>query len=91
MIIGMDKKEIKGKGWSRKLSISQDKYSDISKAIMKTLSTPMRFTEVVNGVRKLLPEFKGSVDWYTITVLRDLETKGKIIRKKGNTTTYLKR
>jgi hypothetical protein len=32
--------------------------------------------DVVKIIRKKLPSFKGSIPWYTISILRDLETRG---------------
>jgi ribosomal protein S25 len=34
--------------------------------------------DVVKNVRKKMPSFKGAIPWYTISVLRDLETRGVV-------------
>ena len=34
--------------------------------------------DVVKNIKKTSPSFKGSIPWYTISILRDLETKGII-------------
>jgi len=34
--------------------------------------------DVVKIIRKKLSSFKGSIPWYTISVLRDLETRGQV-------------
>lgn len=82
---------IRGKGWKKPLNISEEKYTAISKAILKTLgSEPMRFYDLVAKVEAEVTGFSGSVAWYTISVLRELETQGKVVRTTGKTTTYRK-
>jgi hypothetical protein len=34
--------------------------------------------DVVKNIKKTSPSFKGSIPWYTISVLRDLETRGVV-------------
>jgi len=86
-----DKVKIKGRGWNKSFKISRDKYDAVSTVILKVLSDkPLRFSEVENEVKKQLTTFEGSVGWYTISILRELETQGKIKRIKGRTVTYLK-
>lgn len=86
-----DKVKIKGSGWNRSFKISRDKYDAISEAILKVLSDkPMRFSDLESKVKKQLPVFEGSVGWYTISVLRELEAQGKIKRIKGRNVTYSK-
>jgi DNA-binding HxlR family transcriptional regulator len=85
------KKKIRGKGWKKSIKVAQDKYDVISKAILKVLTKkPMRFSELVAKVKKQVPGFPGSVSWYTVTTLRDLESIGKVIRTKGKPVTYQK-
>lgn len=70
---------IRGKGWKRSPTIATDKYEAISKAILRSLTkTPITFSEVVNLVSARLPNFEGSIPWYTISCLRELETQGRI-------------
>ena len=57
-------------------------YEPIKAAILQSLKggKGKTFTELTDDVimilRKKAPGFKGSVPWYTISVLRDLETRG---------------
>ena len=57
-------------------------YEPVKKAILQSLkgSKGKTFTaltgDVVKIVRKQLPDFKGSIPWYTISVRLDLETRG---------------
>ncbi len=85
------KKPIKAAGWTREIKISSEKYEPIAEAILNVLtSSPTRFGQLVQKVQKKLPNFPGSVEWYTITVLRDLENQGKVERTKGKVVTYAK-
>jgi len=34
--------------------------------------------DVVKNIKKKSPSFKGSIPWYTISILRDLETRGVV-------------
>ena len=57
-------------------------YEPVKAAILQSLkgSNGKTFTEltddVVKIIRKQMPEFKGSIPWYTISIRLDLETKG---------------
>ncbi len=65
----------------RQMRIDAGTYEAVSKAILKSLkgSNGKSFTELKNDVaailKKTLPGFKGSIDWYTITIKLNLETK----------------
>ena len=59
-------------------------YEPVSKAIYHTLKSnqPLSFTQIAEGVhdcfKKTKSKFPGSVDWYTITVVKDMEARGII-------------
>ena len=76
-------KSIRGKGWKKSINISLDKYQVVSKAILKALtSKPVKFSELAAKVKIATPNFPGSVSWYTVSVLRELENEGKVIRQQ---------
>ena len=76
--------QIRGRGWSKVSSIAEDKYVVISGAILRSLSkTPITFSKLVIAVRKEARGFSGSVPWYTITCLRELEMRGNVVRHEA--------
>jgi len=66
----------------REVKIDSSIYEPFKAAILQSLkgNSGKPFTEltedVVKNIRKKSPSFKGSIPWYTISVLRDLETRG---------------
>jgi hypothetical protein len=65
----------------RETKIDSSIYDPFKEAILQSLkgSKGKTFTEltddVVKIIRKKKPAFKASIPWYTISVLRDLETR----------------
>ena len=66
------------------MKIDSSIYEPFKAAILQSLkgSKGKTFTEltddVVKIIKKKFSEFKGSTPWYTISVLRDLETRGAV-------------
>ena len=75
--------KIRGKTWTKKTSIDSRKFEVMSKAILASLTAePIPFTRLVEKVAKRLPDFDGSISWYTITCSRELEVRGEIVRQQ---------
>ncbi len=75
------RKRIRGKGWKKQSTISGEKYEVISKAILASLTrTPIKFSRLVELVNGKVKRFSGSVGWYTISCLRELEVQRKVKR-----------
>lgn len=74
-------------------------YEPVKAAIIRCLegSKGKSFTdlseEVTAIIRKKMPAFKGSIPWYTISVKRDLESRGIVeaFKEKGKTLNRLKK
>jgi hypothetical protein len=68
----------------REVKIDSSIYEPFKAAILQSLkgTKGKTFTElsddVVKIIKKRFSEFNGSVPWYTISVLRDLETRGVV-------------
>lgn len=66
------------------VSIDKEKYDTIRKAILDIVKEgPVPFKELAPRVKKLCPDFDGSVSWYVTTVKLDLEARGLIERVPG--------
>lgn len=68
----------------RETKIDSAIYEPFKAAIMQSLKGSKGKTfgeltdDVIKIIRKKLPSFKGSIPWYTISILRDLETRGQV-------------
>src|SRR6187455_187071 len=68
----------------REVKIDSSIYEPFKAAILQSLkgSKGKAFTElsddVIKIIKKRFSEFKGSIPWYTISVLRDMETRGVV-------------
>ena len=68
----------------REVKIDSSIYEPFKSAILQSLkgSKGKTFTELSDDVIKIIKKkfsgFKGSIPWYTISVLRDLETRGVV-------------
>lgn len=72
---------IRDKGWKRATTIATNKYNVISQAIMSSLPTsPIAFSELVKRVGAKVVSSDGSVPWYTISCLRELEVQGRVLK-----------
>ena len=68
----------------REVKIDSSIYEPFKAAILQSLKESKGKTfgeltdDVVKNIKKTFPSFKGSIPWYTISVLRDLETRGVV-------------
>ena len=75
------KTTITNPGTLREIKIDSAIYDPFKAAIVQSLKggRGKTFTEltddVVKIIRKKMPSFKGAIPWYTISILRDLETR----------------
>ena len=75
------RKSIRGLGWKTSRTIAQDKYETISTAVLESLSKePMRYSDLVAQVKKTVSNFDGSIAWYVMSCLRELEVQGRITK-----------
>ena len=69
-------------GSRRETRIDSSIYEPFKTAILQSLKGSKGKTfgeltdDVVKNIKKKSPSFKGSIPWYTISILRDLETRG---------------
>ena len=74
---------IRGKGWKRATTIATAKYEVIARAIMASLTRePITFADLAKRVDSRLKDFDGSIPWYTLTCLRELEVRRKVTRSR---------
>ncbi len=68
----------------RESKIDSSIYESFKGAILQSLKGSKGKTfsdltdDVVKTIRKKMPTFKGSIPWYTISILLDLETRGEV-------------
>jgi hypothetical protein len=68
----------------REVKIDSSVYEPFKAAILQSLkgSKGKTFSELTDDVVKIIKnkysEFKGSIPWYTISVLRDMESRGVV-------------
>jgi len=68
----------------REMKIDEAIYEPFKAAILQSLkrSKGKTFTELTEDVtkiiRKKIPDFKGSIPWYTISIRLDMETRGML-------------
>ena len=75
------RQRIRGRGWRKTSTIAADKYAAMSAAILKTLGrTPVAFGELVAELKDELKGFEGSIPWYAVACLRELEMQGRVTR-----------
>ena len=82
-----------------KMNIDAAIYELFSKAIYGVLKAKqgIAYTEIVNGIRKCFKQqetiFKGSVEWYAVTVKKDMEANGiiEVYMEKGKKLHRLKK
>jgi hypothetical protein len=83
----------------REMKIDAAIYDPIKAAILQSLkgSKGKTFTlltnDVIKTIKKKIPGFKGSIPWYTISILRDLETRAiaESFTEKGKKLNRLKK
>ena len=75
--------KLRGRNWTRSISVDSARFDAVARAILASLtSTPIAFGELAKTVAARLPRFRGSIAWYTITTLRELEVRGQVVRRK---------
>ena len=67
------------------VNIDKAKYDAVARAIIDLIQArgEMLFGDLPDAVGQRLPDFDGSVGWYTTTVKLDLEARGMIERAPG--------
>ena len=68
------------------VNIDRDKYEAVRQAILQAIQEQgeMPFADLARMVEQRLPDFDGSIGWYTTTVKLDLEARGEIERVQAS-------
>ena len=74
----------------RRMQIAGDKHLAMAQAIRSALarSKSLTYTELLKAVKKNLHAFPGSVGWYLISVIRNMESDGKVLCKRTSRRPY---
>jgi len=72
------------------IRIDQQKYDVIRGAILKSINDkPLSFSNITKELKnQLQTSFDGSINWYTVVVKLDLESRGEICRIMGRPDKY---
>ena len=62
------------------MQIAADKHGLMSQAIRNALAAgkSLTYTNLLKAVKKNLRTFPGSIGWYLISVIRNMESEGKV-------------
>jgi hypothetical protein len=68
------------------VNIDKARYDAVREAVLAAIRAQgdMPFGDLADAVGQRLPDFDGSIGWYTTTVKLDLEARGEIERLPGN-------
>ncbi|HTL56159.1 MAG TPA: hypothetical protein VL361_10800 [Candidatus Limnocylindrales bacterium] len=74
----------------RRMQIAADKHLVVVQAIRSALARgkSLTYTELLKAVKKKLHAFPGSVGWYLISVIRNMESEGKVLCKMTSRRPY---
>ncbi len=75
------------------VNIERAKYQAVRAAVLQAIDEAgeLPFSELAARCTPLLPDFAGSIGWYTTTVKLDLEARGEIERLPGGGKQRLRR
>ena len=65
----------------RRMQIAAEKHAMMSQAIGRALAAgkSLTYTDLLKAVKKNLRAFPGSIGWYLISVIRNMESDGKVL------------
>jgi hypothetical protein len=63
------------------MKIAEDRYAPMAMAITDALEggRSLPYADLLKSVKQRLPGFPGSIGWYLVTVIRDMESQGRIV------------